>query len=83
VDGALRLWVKKPTLNAAGSSLPENMRGNTIAVKNVRGIQDSDVPGAAATRHQYLPMQSKKEASNPLVPCRAPGSSSNPSIVSQ
>jgi hypothetical protein len=57
------------------------MRGNTIAVKNVRGIQD--VPGAAATRHQYLPMRSKKEASNPLVPYRAPGSSSNPSIVSQ
>jgi hypothetical protein len=43
VHGALRLWVKEPILNAAGSSLPENMRGNTIAVKNVRGIQD--VPG--------------------------------------
>jgi hypothetical protein len=44
VDGALRLWVKEPILNAAGSSLPENtVRGNTIAVKNVRGIQD--VPG--------------------------------------
>jgi hypothetical protein len=43
VDGALRLWVKEPILNAAGSSLPENMRGNTIAVKDVRGIQD--VPG--------------------------------------